>query len=190
MGGRRVGAGVQVVRNRTNQVCGWLIWVLLTGVWCLNDPMGFVYPEPGWATRLQGLLATVGFAVASMLGVLVFAVPYVGLGSRAVVVQNFLSRRVVPREVIAGVREDGSWPVLRLMDGGRVRLFGAERSTLMQMRGLSVLDDQRLGQSEKPVMVQAPREVERVWVVPVQVRVVAAFWGVLIVIGSVFGRYI
>ncbi|GAB3471318.1 hypothetical protein AB1207_12890 [Kineococcus endophyticus] len=117
MGRRRSGGDAkQVLRNRANQISGWVLWGLLTGVWCLNDPMGLAPSQPPWATRGEAAVISVCFAAPSVLAVLLFSVPYVRVGHDTVLVQNLLFRHVISRGLIAAVRESVTWPVLVLAD--------------------------------------------------------------------------
>ncbi|MEZ0491781.1 hypothetical protein AB2L28_05965 [Kineococcus sp. TBRC 1896] len=191
MGSRRPGGdATQVLRNRANQISGWVLWVMLTGLWCLNDPMGLAPSHPPTATRGEAVLVSVCFAAASVLAVLVFSVPYVKVGSNRVLVQNPLSCHVLSRGLIVAVREGVMWPVLVLADGRRIWLVAAEQSALMRMRGVAVFDERHLQPSGSAGVVSAPLERARVWSVPVPARVVAGVWGGLVVLGLLFGRFV
>ncbi len=189
MGRHRAGQDARVLRNRTNQISGWLGWVLLTVVWCLSDPMGFVYlGEDPWATRSFGTLVTAVIGLGSFLFVLLFAVPYVRLAPGGITVQNFLTRWVIPQAQVAGVEQGTTYPRVTLHDGRRVCLYAAERSRWMDLRGLSVVTDQDLVQ---PGVEAGTGEgaVARRWVMPGELKIVGAFWVLLLLGGSLFGSF-
>lgn len=130
------------IRNRANQVSGWIIVAFSLAVMAYVDPMGALLPREGASGRgvsPNTALVTGLFWSVAVGGYLYFARPYVEVGPSCLFVRNPFAVYWIPVTSDLTTSQLSRRPTVGTPDF-KVRIYALEQSNLMLFRGVSLMN--------------------------------------------------